>query len=503
LRYIIGSTNRRSLLTAFLLIAVVAGLAIRFLDLGGKSFWTDEMLTIDNALIGQEMTRTHFFGMLQGPLMSLLVRLLGTISMAEGFLRLPFAVAGCLTVLSIYALARFFSGPWVALNTAFFVSLSPMLVWYSQEVRGYAFVVLFTVLMTYYLARWVENPRNRYLFYYGLFLFAGLLSNLAAAFVVMAHFVYLVATPPRRRLMGRWILSIVVVMLFFSPWVRSIVIATNVNRLAGADVGEPLKGGAKWSALAVPYTLFTFSVGYTLGPPMRRIQTEGMAVVMRGLPWVVATGAIFGAAAVVGLRKLKQENRDALFLVLTWIIVPMAAVAALAIRNVKVFTPRYALVSLPPYGLIIGRGLAAITKSRWWPVTIVFAGVLAVSLTNYFLVPAYGKDDARGVADKIMEHFEPGDSVLAVYGARPLEYYLDDFTAVGIFGEGDMRSVEAMKARCRKMADGADRVWLSLCREWIVDPDGVIHGWFDANMALVRLFEFPGMRLYLYTKRST
>ena len=502
MRYIIGTTSRRSLLTAFLLIAVCAGLAVRFLDLGGKSFWTDEMLTIDNALIGEAMPRAHLFGMLQGPLMSLLVRLLGAVSMAEGFLRLPFALAGCLTVLAMYILTRFLKGPWVALNTAFFISLSPMLVWYSQEVRGYVFVVLFTVLMTYYLVRWVETPRTRYLFYYGLCLFAGLLSNLAAAFVVMVHLVYLLATPHRRRLMGRWILSVVVVMLFFSPWVRSVLVATNIDRLAGADTGEPLKGGARWSLLAVPYTLFTFSVGYTLGPPLRSIQTEGMAAVTRNMPWVVAAGALFGAVAVVGLKKIKEESRDVLFLVLAWMVVPLVAVAALAVRNVKVFTPRYVLVSLPAYGLVVGQGLAAITKSRWWPVTLVFAGLLAVSLTNYFLEPAYGKDDARGVASVIEERFEPGDSVLAVFGARPLAYYLEGFTTVGVFEEGDVKSAEAMQARCRRMAEGANRVWLSLCREWIVDPDGVIQGWFDANMALVRSFEFPGMRLYLYTERS-
>jgi mannosyltransferase len=484
LRYIIGSTSRRSLLTAFLLIAVFAGLGLRFLDLGGKSFWTDEMLTIDNALIGHEMPRVHVFGIIQGPLMSMLVRVLGGISMAEAFLRFPFAVAGCLTVVSVYMLSRFLSGQWVALNTAFFGSLSPMLVWYSQEVRGYAFVALFTVLMTYYIARWVEDPRNRHLFFYALCLFAGLLSNLSAAFVVMAHFVYLAATPARRRLLGRWILSVLVVLLFFSPWVRSVLLNANVDRLVGADTGEPLRGGAEWSALALPYTLFTFSVGYTLGPPLRSIQTGGLAVVFRDIYWVIAAAAVFVVSGLVGLRKLRQENRDVLFLLLAWMIVPIVAVAVLSLRNVKVFTPRYALVSLPPYALIIGRGLAAITKSRWWPVTIVFAGILAVSLANYFLEPAYGKDDARGVASTIKEHFEAGDSVVAVFGSRPLAYYLGDFTHVGIFGAGDMKSRETIMARCGRIGDGAERVWLSLCREWLVDPDGLIQGWFDENMAL-------------------
>jgi mannosyltransferase len=500
--YIIGSTSRRSLLTTFLLIAVLAGIAFRFVDLGGKSLWTDEMMTVDSALIGEDMPAAYVFGVLQGPLMALLMRVWGGISMAEGFLRFPFALAGCLTVAAAYMLSRFLSGPWISLNTAFFVSLSPMLIWYSQEVRGYAFFVLFTVLMTYYLVQWIRSHKNRHLFLYGLFLFAGLLSNLSAAFVAASHFIYLIALPDKRRLLGRWVVSILVVMLFFSPWVRTVLLKTDVERVVSADSGEPPKGGAEWSALAVPYMLFTYSVGYTLGPPLRSIQTRGAAVVTENLHWVIATGAVFCIPLVVGLRRLRQDSRDLLFLLLVWLIVPVTAVVVLSLRNVRIFTPRYALVSLPPYALIVGRGLAAITKSRWWPVTIAFAALLAVSLFNYFLRPVYGKDDAQGVASTIREHFEPGDTVVAILGARPLTHYLGDFADVTVFEAGDMESRQAMESRCREIASGAQRVWLSLCREWIVDSEGVIRSWFDENMALVRSFEFPGMRLYLYAKRS-
>jgi mannosyltransferase len=502
LRYNKGSTSRRSLLTAFLLIAVFAGVALRFVHLGGQSLWTDEALTLQNALVNEDMTAAHVFGNLQGPLISVLMHFWGGISMAESFLRLPFALAGGLIVVSIYMLTRFSSGSWVALNTAFFASLSPMLVWYSQEIRGYAFVVLFTVLMTYFLLRWIDSRRNRDIFLYGLFLFAALLSNLSAAFVVLAHFIYMAALPARRRLLGRWILSVLVVLLLFSPWVRTILVRSHVQRMVGADTGEPLTGGAEVSALALPYTFFTYSVGYTLGPPLRVIQTRGLSVVRENLFWLITVAVVFAIPLAAGLRKLRRENGDLLFLLLALVIVPIAAVSVLDLRNVKVFTPRYALVSLPPYAMIVGHGLAAITKSRWWPVTVLFAAVMTASLSNYFLSPVYGRDDARGVARKIEEQYQAGDSVVAVYAALPLEYYLRGFSKVNVFQAGDMISRQTIEAKCGEIAGSSDRVWLSLCREWLIDRDGVIHGWFDDNMALVRSFEFAGMRLYLYSKRS-
>jgi hypothetical protein len=36
----------------------------------------------------------------------------------------------------------------------------------------------------------------------------------------------------------------------------------------------------------------------------------------------------------------------------------------------------------------------------------------------------------------------------------------------------------------------------------LVDPTGVIKSWFDANLVLFMSWNFPGIRLYLYEKRS-
>ncbi len=502
MRYNSGSTNRKSLLTAFLLISVFAGIALRFVRLGGNSLWTDEMLTIQQALVSQKMDAADIFGNLQGPLISVMLHFWAAISMAEGFLRFPFAVAGALSVGAIYMLSRLLSGRWVALNTALFASLSPILIWYSQEARGYAFVMLFSILMTYYLVRWTTSHRNRHLFLYGLFLLAALLSNLTAAFIPIAHFIYLVAFPAKRRLLGGWIVTVLVVLLFFSPWVRSILLRTHVDRMVGADTGEHITAGGGFSVMAIPYLLFTYSVGYSLGPPVMAIRTAGIRVVTENLHWVISAMVIFAIPAVIGVKRLAKENAELLFLLLIWLVVPIVVVSVLALRNVRAFTPRYALVSVVPYALILGRGLGAITKSKWWLLTVVFAALLSISLYNYFLDPAYAKDDARAVARTIKENFDDGDAVVGFYGARPLMHYLGDFAEVLTFEGRDMESREAVAARCSGIADASERVWLSLCREWVADPEGLVQDWFDSNMVLIRSFEFPGMRLFLFVKGS-
>ena len=500
MRYNSGPTSRKSLLTAFLLSAVCAGIALRFVDLGGKSLWTGETLTIQQALVNEKMGATEIFGNLQGPLISALMHFWASVSTAEGFIRIPFAVAGTLSVGAIFLLSKILNGRWVALNSTLFASLSPILVWYSQEVRGYAFVVFFSILMTYYFVRWTASRRRLHLFLYGVFLVAGLLSDLSAAFVPVAHLIYLVGLPSKRRLVGVWLVTVLVVMLFFSPWVRSILLSGHVDRMIGAETGQEITAGGGLSLTAIPYFFFTYSVGYSLGPPPNAIRATGIDAVGDHLPWVVSAIVIFTIPVVVGIRRLARGSGELLFLLLLWLGIPIMAASALGLRNVQAFTPRYALVSVVPYTLIVGRGLAEITKSRWWFLTIVFAGLLGISLYNYFLEPAYGKDDARAAAHTISKNLVEGDAVVGFFGARPVMHYLGDLAEVEILEGRDMESRETVATRCAGIAEASERVWLNLCRDRVADPEGMVQRWFDDNMVLARTFEFTGIRLRLYVK---
>lgn len=497
-----GLRQTHGSLRAFLLVAIAVGLILRFVSLGGQSLWVDEMLTLSNAHIGQELKASHVFENLQGPLISLLMHAWAGISYNEAFLRLPFAIAGALTVIAGFFLARQVAGLWTALNTTFFLALSPVLLWYSQEIRGYVFVLLFTVLMMYCLLRWAERREGRYLIWYGVFAFAALVSNLSAAFILAAHFLYLVLVPSRRRLVGKWVVTILVVLLIFSPWVRQIVVRTNLERMVESETGEPLRGGAPLTMMAVPYSLFVYTVGYSLGPPVRDLHTRAGQSVRENIHWIILTLVIFGIPFVAGLRKLAMENPGLLVLLMLSVIVPLLIASILSVRNIKVFTPRYALVCLPAYALVVGRGLAEISRGRLKFLVYIFAGLLGVSLFNYFLVPAYAKDDARGASRVIADNFEEGDTVVGIAMAEPLRHYLGDGLPVQVFEARDMESAETMAGRCAGIAGGADRVWLCLCRERIVDPDGIVETWFENNMVPVSSFNFPGIRLRLFRGRE-
>jgi mannosyltransferase len=480
---------------------VTAGIALRFTRLGGQSLWVDEIITLKNSFVGEDVALSSFTSKLQGPLVGFMMHFWASVDSSDAFMRVPFAVAGTLTVLAIYLLARSLYDSWTTLHTVFVASFSPILIWYSQEIRGYAFVVLFSVLATYFFIHWLARPTTRNAFFYGVFIFAGLVSNLSASFVAAAHLFYLILTSNKRKLVGRWLVTIFVVLLAFSPWVREIIVRVHPERALDGSP-EPLMGGSRLSIGAVPYAFFTYSVGYTLGPSTRDLQATPIQALAHHWGWIGLAGLVFGIPLLLGIVRMARTDRNLLLLLLLWLLIPLLAVSLLAARNVKVFSVRYALVSVPAYAMLIGQGLAAISKSRLWFFLGLFTVVTGFALYNYFLVPAYGKDDSRQAAGVIKANFHPGDVVVGVYSAEALAHYLMGVSDVATFGADDLASEDSMIARCETLAAGGRRVWLALCREWAVDSRGLIKGWFDRNLRVVSSQVFPGVRLYLYEKGS-
>ena len=485
-----------------LLLATVVGTGLRFLKLGHQSLWADEMLTVRNAFIGKQISMSDIIHNLQGPAISLGMHFWGAVGSSDAFLRVPFAIAGCLTVVAVYLLARSVMDSWAALHSVFLASISPILIWYSQEIRGYSFVILFMVMMTYFFVKWVIRPTARTLMVYGIFLFLGLVSNLSAGFVAVSHLFYLVLSPGRRKLVGKWVVAVFIVLLVFSPWVREIMVRVHPEKLVTGEEGDTLRGGAQLSSVSLPYAFFTYSVGYSLGPSVRELQTRRAESVSENLHWIALAGAVFAIPIVVGIAGMARRNPSLLFFLLVWLGVPVAAVSALVLRNIKVFTPRYALVSIPAYLLLVGYGLAGITRTRYWPFVVLFAAVMAVSIVNYFSSPVYAKDDFKREAEIIRQGYMPGDVVVGVFSAQPLRHYLKGIAGVEFFSADDLASEESKAARCTRLAQDAERVWLSLCRDWFVDPQGSIKKWFDTHMSVVESHTFPGVDLHLYQRRS-
>jgi uncharacterized membrane protein len=176
------------------LVALTAGAALlRFLALSTQSYWYDEAITV-------ELVRRPFNGMLGAvpqsestpPLYYMLAwiwsQIFGT---DEAGLRSLSAAVGTATVPATYAAGRQFVSRRSAFVAAALVAVSPLLVWYSQEARAYALLVLLGALSLIPLRQAAGHRPGGPLTAWAVFASLALATHYFAVFLIAAEAAWL------------------------------------------------------------------------------------------------------------------------------------------------------------------------------------------------------------------------------------------------------------------------------------------------------------------------
>ena len=196
------------------LMALTAGAALlRFPTLQTQSYWYDEAITVD-------LVRRSFEGMLAGvpqsestpPLYYVVAWVWSQIfDTSETALRSLSAVIGTATVPATYAAARRFVSTRSALVAAALVAVSPLLVWYSQEARAYALLVLLGALSLVPLQRAAAPRPARSLSAWALTASLALATHYFAVFIIAAEAVWLLHRAAERRAAARAVAAVAAV----------------------------------------------------------------------------------------------------------------------------------------------------------------------------------------------------------------------------------------------------------------------------------------------------
>ena len=186
-------------LQALVAITLLGGV-LRFATLGRQSFWFDETTTarLIRLPLGS-MLRTIPHIEATPPLFYVAAWLWARVfGFDEAGIRSLSALAGTVTVPVVYLGARQVATRRIGLVAAALTATSPLLVWYSQEARAYAFLALFSALSFLMFARALDRPsRGRVAAWAGVCALA-LLSHYFAVFVVFPEAVLLVRRASRR-----------------------------------------------------------------------------------------------------------------------------------------------------------------------------------------------------------------------------------------------------------------------------------------------------------------
>ncbi len=314
------------------------------------------------------------------------------------------ALAGVATVPVAYLLGAELRGRRAGLTAAALVAVNPMLLWYSQEARGYALLVLLTALAALYFFRALRGTSRRDLALWGVFSALALATHYFAIFPVAFEAAWLLWRRRGAALAGVGIVA--VAGLALTP------LLVHQMSLGHAEwIGDRSLGHRLWEAGV------TLVVGET-GDIVARPETVQQAV----LPLL----ALLAALALLTLRGERAERRAGgtmLALAAATVLVPLGL--ALAVPGKDYVLARNLIPALVPLLVAVAIGMSL---SRARRTGTVLAAVLVVYSLGFSVwasfSPSVQRPDWRAVADRIGEPAAPRAIVLWTLGAASLRWYL-------------------------------------------------------------------------------
>jgi 4-amino-4-deoxy-L-arabinose transferase-like glycosyltransferase len=446
-------------------------------DLGGKSLWWDESLSVYRAeqplisVLSNRITLTDNIGTLDTvdnhpPLYFLLlwaaVRLFGQSEFALRFLSLASVV---LIVPLLYATGRRLVDGWAGLAAAALGALSPMYLWYGQETRMYTLLAFLSLLSFYSFVRAFYHPgkpltvgrHRRWMVAFVAaslaVLFTHYLGILLVGFELLAlGFIALWQTKSQRLLKGAssksMSLTIAALLAALLPLlVYAWIILPRAAHVPGFHFVPLLD--------LVRDLLNSFSLGLSVDSDYWHVLLIDLIFLLwllLGLAWLLQLGT-------------QRTLRGATSLLAGYLLVPVAAIYLVSYIQPAYMNSRHLIFISPAFYLLVAVGLTR-RRGRWLaltlPVGLVMLAGISYSTWNYFNEPAFDKDNHREWGAYLREHVRPGDVVVVEPPqiAELYEYYAgSDIPWVGLpLLNGSEQDTAAVLQDLQRQYD---RVWLA------------------------------------------
>lgn len=471
---------------------VAAGLAVTLLaaalriwGIGRESFWLDEATSLFLARMDLPTLIAWTAHDIHPPMYYVLLHFWLVFGTSEAALRALSALAGGLAVLLTWLLGRRLWGSREGLVGALLVAVAPLHIWYSQETRMYALVALLGLAAS--LCFWravVEDGGPLWLVGYGVSLAAGLYTHYYSLFVLGGHGAFalwlLLTRPDRRNHLLRFVLAAAVALLVFTPWVPTVV-------------RQVRTGGGGWVEQAIgapgPRVLLDTLIAFSLGTVPKALPTlvrrTGYLLFLAAAGWAIVTdGVARGSATVAGRR------RDALVFAVCISALPI--LVAWAVSQVKpLYSLRYLLPFLPPFLLLVARGLGRLPGRHAWAGATLIVIILALAGTvRQAQIPQ--KDDWREAAAIITATGRTDDALLFNPGWN---FKAFDYYASGRFPEIvlPVPVPATIEADLPVHLSGYRRVWLLAPPNHYTDPTGRVRGWLTAHWRRAASYDVLGV----------
>ncbi len=343
----------RAVVIGHLLLILLVAVVLRIRGLDRYSLWYDEVVTMRLARTATPATLIELLGQIDGtraPLHPLILQgWLGLFGISELAGRSFSAVCGILTVGVVYRLGqRLFDEP-TGRWGAWFTAVCSPLVYYSQEARMYAWLVLLTCCSWLVFLGFRQAAGSRFKIAYWALLTGLVYSHPLGFFMVAAHgLAYLLVHRSLALDFRSWLVIQVAVLLAVAPWVPRYL-----------DHGTD-------------YPLPRYGIRFLLAVPIEYV--GGNSLVLLACSLIIAAGLF----SLDGRRPRLTRPVENLVL-LTWTIAPPVLMFVYSWIGRPIFgPPRYHLFIAPAYLILLARGLCKLPGPLRW---VIAAGAFSLSLS--------------------------------------------------------------------------------------------------------------------------
>ena len=398
----------------FIFIVIILAFALR-IGVSNRALWYDEAKTYWQAVDTGTVPAGKGYSMLHVSLIKPMVKWCDE----PWMLRLPFIILGTASIIFFMLATRELLGNTLASIVTMLLAISPFHIYYSTELRMYAFALLGSAINFFFFLRLSREGGWKNWFGYCAGTVIGLYALWFVCLLLVVQGIYLLFDPVRRQTLQKWLLTQLVIATMVLP---AIWYASRVHR------GFPhyLSWIRSRPMAALAGTFYNFVMGNVFVPETW---------------WFVLT---FLTVGVIGFLCLKGilTRRSELLLILGGIVIPLAITLVLSIW-IHIYderTARYLAFSQPFLIQLLVIGWATVHSP-------ILKGTLFIVVIFIFcaaLYPMFFKWDEVGMgntseaAARLQRLADPQDCIAVSKNVGiPIAYYLrgqDQLIKQMIFG---------------------------------------------------------------------
>ena len=398
-------------LPAVVVVALAGlGLALR-LAVADQSVFGDELSTywiVSTNGLGGVVSTVHSDAEITPPLYFMAAWATTRIDLTPELLRAPSLLAGTAAIPLTYLLGLRTVGRSAALVAATLTALSPFMIFYSAEARGYALAIALVLLSTLALVAAVDDRRLRWWVLYGASTCGAFYTHYTVVFPFAVQLLWLLWFHPEARKAA--LLANLGAAFAFLPWLSGLT-----NDLSSPTT-EILSELSPFDFRTVRISLEHWSIGYPYSSPF------APHTALRHMPGVVAL-VLLGmgvALAVVGLAstrfreshvfRLARLDRRVVLIVALALSAPIGE-ALVSALGTNLFGTRNLAVSWPGFALSLAALLVAAGPRLRFATVVLAIGAFAIG-AGKMLESQYERPDYEAVGALIDREASSGDVVV-------------------------------------------------------------------------------------------